>query len=119
MSRIPQSARDAVAARSMGLCERCGGAGSEIHHRQRRRDGGHAVENLVNLCGTDHRWAHANPEAAKIKGFIVDPWVEDMAEVPIKTYSEWVLFRSDGEVDYRLPVNLADARDYLTESESS
>lgn len=73
-TKIPQRSRDAVSKRSMDRCERCGGAGYEAHHRMRRREGGHDPRNLVLLCGTCHRWVHANPDMAKKTGFIVEPW---------------------------------------------
>ena len=117
MSKIPEKARALVAVRSMGRCERCGMRGSEIHHRLRRRDGGHPVGILVNLCGTCHRWAHANPVAAKATGFIIGPWHADPNSVPIKTYSEWVLFDDDGNETY-LSANAPEVLQHQQESES-
>jgi hypothetical protein len=72
--------------------------GSEIHHRQRRREAGHAVSILVLLCGEDHRWAHAHPVAAKEVGYIISPHHKDAASVPILTYAGWVTFDDLGGV---------------------
>lgn len=98
MSAIPQSARDAVEARCLGRCERCGRQGPyEVHHRQRRREGGHGVVNLVALCPADHRWAHANPKAARDAGFIVPTWVKQDAIhlVGLETYRGLVYFKEE------------------------
>ena len=70
--------------------------GSEIHHRQRRREGGHGYENLVLLCGTCHRWAHKYPLLAKADGYIVDPSETDISSVPIDTFVGVVRFTIDG-----------------------
>ena len=116
MSKIPQSARDIVAARSMSRCERCGMRGSEIHHRLRRREGGHPVGILVNLCGTCHRTVHAHPAHAKLFGFIIPPWHKDPNSVPIKTYSEWVLFDDEGGEKY-LSANSPEVFSHTMENE--
>jgi len=84
----------------MDLCCRCGNTYSELHHRQRRRDGGHGLDVLVGLCGTDHRWCHANPVRAKEQGYIVDPYVDDVSDIPIRTFMGWVKFTKDGGVSF-------------------
>lgn len=96
MSQIPTKARGVVRERQNGQCARCGNRYTELHHRQRRREAGHGLEILVGLCGSDHKWAHANPVKAKEHGYIVDPYVEDVASVPIKTFMGWVRFDKDG-----------------------
>jgi 5-methylcytosine-specific restriction endonuclease McrA len=71
---IPTKAREGVHERSRGRCERCGGRGGEIHHRRSRsvRDAHcHCLCNLVFLCNSCHRWAHANPYAAIDEGVII------------------------------------------------
>ncbi|ALY10600.1 HNH endonuclease [Arthrobacter phage Tank] len=98
MSAIPTRARELVRERQNGQCARCGSGYSEVHHRQRRREGGHAIEILVGLCTTDHRWAHANPKRAQELGFIVSVHETDVASVPIKTFMGWVRFTTDGKV---------------------
>lgn len=95
---IPQSAREAVARRSLGRCERCGKQGpTEIHHRQRRREGGHGLANLIALCPGDHRWAHANPAQARVAGLIIPTWVkrEDIHEVFVLTYRGLIKFEEE------------------------
>lgn len=98
MSQIPTKARQVVRERSNDQCSRCGVPGSEIHHRQRRREGGHGYENLVLLCGTDHRWVHAHPSAARDAGYIIPISVSDISAVPIKTFAGWVVFGEDGGI---------------------
>lgn len=50
---IPAPIRALVLVRAAGLCEGCGGllddTGTHLHHRIRRRDGGHTLDNLVAL----------------------------------------------------------------------
>lgn len=96
MSAIPTKAREMVRERQRGQCARCGSLYSEVHHRQRRREGGHGIENLVGLCTTDHRWVHANPEQAREYGYIVGVHVDDVESAPIKTFVGWVRFTKDG-----------------------
>lgn len=96
MSAIPTSARKAVRERQRDQCARCGSGYAELHHRQRRREGGHGVHNLVGLCTTDHRWVHANPALAREQGYIVGVHISDVSAVPIKTFIGWVRFTEDG-----------------------
>lgn len=102
MSAIPTKAREVVRERQLGQCARCGSRYAEIHHRQRRREGGHGYANLVGLCGTDHKWAHANPVPAKEQGYIVDPHIDDIASVRIKTFMGWMRFTDAGDVTFAL-----------------
>lgn len=96
-TKIPQRSRDAVSKRSLDRCERCGGSGYEVHHRMRRREGGHDPRNLVLLCRTCHSWAHGNPDAAKEAGFIVPPWIgkENVHLQPIKIQSVGAVLLGD------------------------
>lgn len=98
MSAIPTKARQVVRERQGGACLRCGVPYTEVHHRLRRRDGGHPYEVLVGLCSTDHRWAHANPAQAKAVGYIVSPGVTEVADVPVKSFAGWVLLGKDGSI---------------------
>lgn len=102
MSAIPTKIREQVWDRQDKQCARCGNRGTEIHHRQRRRDGGHLIENCVGLCGTCHRWAHSQPHNAKEAGFIVSPFVEDVASVPLKTFMGWLNFTPEGGMVYNI-----------------
>jgi len=100
MSAIPAKARDAARSRFDGKCARCGSNGAEHHHRQRRREGGHGFWNLVLLCPTDHKWAHANPEAARENGYIISVHHDNPASAPIRTYAGWALFPEQGGVEW-------------------
>lgn len=96
-SAIPMSVRKFVTDRDR-LCVRCGGAPSDIHHRQRRREGGHALCNVVRLCRTCHSWAHAHPEEARKTGFIVSLYEDDVTSVPIKAFWGWGAIHPDGSI---------------------
>lgn len=96
MSQIPAKNRELCRERFRGQCARCGMAGAQAHHRQRRREGGHAVAILVWLCRTCHEWAHANPDEARLTGFIITVHDGEPAAVPIKTFAGWVLFDNEG-----------------------
>lgn len=96
MSAIPTKAREVVRRRQNGQCARCGNTYTQLHHRQRRREGGHAVENLVGLCGTDHKWVHANPIRAQEDGYIIPVSETDITSVQIRTFMGWVNFTTDG-----------------------
>lgn len=100
MSAIPTKAREVVRARQNSQCARCGNRYAELHHRQRRREAGHGYEILVGLCGTCHKWAHANPVRAKEVGYIVDPYVSDVAAVPIKTFMGWMTLDDAGDCHF-------------------
>jgi hypothetical protein len=96
MSDIPTKARQIVKERSNGQCSRCGALGYQIHHRLRRREGGHALGILVLLCSTCHKWAHGHPNEAKATGFIISVHDREPEAVPIKTFMGWMLFDNDG-----------------------
>ena len=98
MSAIPTAARERVWERQNRQCARCGGRGYQIHHRQRRREGGHADGNLVGLCRTCHEWVHSHPDSAKERGYIVGISVDDPSAVPIQTFMGLVLFDNDGGI---------------------
>lgn len=99
MSAIPTATRAAVRRRDGGQCLRCGVPGTEIQHRMRRREGGHALWNLVLMCHTCHqRWAHANPEAARETGWIISVHHTQPWSVPLKTFFGWALLTEDGEI---------------------
>ena len=93
---IPTRAREVVRERQGGQCLRCGNTFTALHHRMRRREGGHAYENLVGLCGTDHAWAHKYPKAAQEAGYIIPVHVENISAVPVKAYYGWVTLDKDG-----------------------
>lgn len=58
---IPRKAREAVMARSGGMCEHCGKKrATQIHHRRyRSRGGDHRLSNLLAVCGSgNHSGCH-------------------------------------------------------------
>lgn len=98
---IPTAVRMAVDVRDQRHCVRCGIASRELHHRQRRREGGHGLDNIVSLCGTCHRWAHSHPNDARDTGFIVSLYVTEIALVPVRMFSgDWVHLLPDGTISY-------------------
>lgn len=98
MSQIPTKAREQVWERQNRQCARCGAKGSEIHHRMRRREGGHGVHNLVGLCGTCHRWVHANPVEAQLQGYIIHISCNDIEAVELKSFMGWVQFTIGNDI---------------------
>lgn len=83
MKRVGEAfTRRIVRDRANGLCERCGKAGTTIHHRKKRSQGGPwTPENCVALCGDGtrgcHGWVEHNPTAAHAEGFHVRPWEDE------------------------------------------
>ena len=75
--------------RDGGRCQKCSGEGTDVHHRMRRRDGGHGMWNLVLLCRTCHSWAHANPEQARDQGYIISAFLrmEEASMVPLRDWN--------------------------------
>lgn len=97
---IPTKARQVVGERDGRLCLACGSPGTALHHRQRRREGGHGYENLITLCHSDHSRAHSNPAWARERGFIVSVSVDDISQVPLKMYGGWILLDTEGSYRY-------------------
>jgi 5-methylcytosine-specific restriction protein A len=96
-NEIPTKSRELVKARSNGRCERCGGAGTDWHHRRRRAvkdEHTHHPCNGVLLCRTCHSWAHAHPRLAREEGWILAMNRTPMRE-PINT--AWGLRQPDCE----------------------
>jgi 5-methylcytosine-specific restriction endonuclease McrA len=107
-TQIPTNVRRDVRLRDMGRCRRCGMAGTEQHHRIRRRDGGHRRSNIVLLCHDCHRDVTENPLTAKLTGYIVPPWIEDGTLVtPLQdSNGRWVLLDDEGGVTYTKEIDL-------------
>lgn len=108
---VPAATREALRWRSGGRCEAalpdvCTGDASDVHHRQRRRDGGHAIVNLLDLCRACHAHAHAHPAEARELGLIVSVY-EDPAVVAVVVRSRLV--------GRRRHVRLSPAGDYVLE----
>lgn len=100
MSQIPTKNRELCRDRFNGQCARCGMHGAQAHHRQRRREGGHAVGILVWLCPTCHAWAHSNPTDAQADGYIISVHEKDATTVPIRTFVGLVRFDNEGGYDF-------------------
>ena len=96
MSAIPAAKRRAVETRDGG-CVVCGMAPYDVHHRMRRREGGHRLSGLVALCRTHHAEVHANPTLGRAWGLIVPTW-GDTLTTPIWSplRGAWVLYDDDG-----------------------
>lgn len=62
--------------RSDGQCEvhvapQCQFFGGEVHHLTPRSKGRRdVIANVVMACGECHRWIHAHPREAKVKGWL-------------------------------------------------
>lgn len=91
--------------RESGVCLRCGGAGSEVHHRRSRGMGGtakdpHGVANLVLLCAACHRWVESHRAAAYEQGWLIrrsNPTPAD--QIPVQTGRGLVWLTNNGEKD--------------------
>lgn len=75
-SKIPDTVRADVAARSGGRCEAqhpgCTIRATEMHHRLMRSAGGkHTVENLLDLCTAGHRYIHGHPNWSYEQGYLL------------------------------------------------
>lgn len=107
---IPDESRRLVEGRERMRCGRCHGPGREWHHRRSRRVRAahrHCACNGVLLCGTCHRWAHANPEDARATGFVIQQWEDEPLHVPqFRTDGWWVLV-CDGTMK---PLQLGDVQ---------
>ena len=99
-----QEANHQLLARAGSACERCGnpltGENLSRHHRQRRRDGGDRLTNLLLLCGSGstgcHGWVHAHPEEAREQGWIVPSWANP-ATTPVRLPDGYLwLLHDDG-----------------------
>lgn len=93
--------------RSGGICE-VGGCdlnqtGIERHHRQRRRDGGDRLANLMALCPRHHHYVTDHPEEAYANGWSVRALdLTDPADVPVRLAPTGHLWRLDDQGGKRL-----------------
>lgn len=98
----------AVEERDLGRCQRCGGRGTEVHHRRGKSVKGVHRDcpcNLILLCGRGnhtgcHGWAHSNPEDARGSGLIVSRYVLEPASIPLNTWNGEVVIRCNGTVSW-------------------
>lgn len=97
---IPELARVLVRGRDRDQCVRCRMPGSAWHHRRGRSvpDGHqHCACNGIILCDTCHRWVHANPLVARLKGWIVSRHADQPGDVPVEhALYGWVTLECDG-----------------------
>lgn len=88
-------------ARAGDRCEACGHplrGRAERHHRQRRRDGGDRLANLLLLSPECHAWVTTHPDEARRRGLIVSAYEDDPAAVPVLHRGRvWVLLGDGGE----------------------
>lgn len=100
-----ETAKKQVAARDEN-CIRCGGIGTDVHHRKVRGMGGtkneevaYGLANLVLLCRECHNWAHQNPATAYESGYMVHSW-DNPEEVGVWLGVNRVMFfKSDGTTE--------------------
>lgn len=94
----PKQVRRAVQERSEGVCERCGmKKATDLHHRDRRGDGNHTIENAGHVCRACHNTIHANPETSRREGWIVvEP--DTPAGHGIRYRGAWVYLDEHGDV---------------------
>lgn len=95
------SARALVAARSRGLCERCGsGGGLEKAHRIGRGVGGPwTASNLLDLCSACHSYNHRHPTQAYESGQHLRSGRDPLREPVLlwkSGYYEWALLDNEG-----------------------
>ncbi len=94
--------------RSGGRCECCNtplGGSAERHHRQRRREGGDRLANLLLLSPSCHAYWTAHPGLARDRGIIVSSYAADPGAVPVLyrgstyTMARWVVLGDDGGME--------------------
>lgn len=96
--------RQIIYDRDLGRCARCGGPGSEIHHRRSRRVRDAHTDcpcNLVLLCGWGnhtgcHGHTHGNPVKARAVGLILGTATADLSAVRIETWRGAVTLNCEG-----------------------
>ena len=96
---IPTAKRTQVGRRDRLTCVRCSMKGNEWHHRRSRRvndDHTHCACVGIMLCGTCHRWVHANPRDAEALGLIVSTFQRAPFTVPQRRRTGWFLASCDG-----------------------
>jgi hypothetical protein len=98
-----RATREAVPGRSGGRCEYCRGAGTEMHHRIARSQGGlWAPSNILHLCHEDH---HDFTFVRRTLGYELGVLLRHHqipADVPVQTPTG-LLWLSDDDVAPPLP----------------
>lgn len=108
--KVPAPVGQTVLERCGGLCEACGGVLDgrvHLHHRQRRRDGGHTADNLVALHPECHVVApqavHQRPTWARERGLIVPSWANPSTTPLVLSCGRTVLLHLDQPVYLEAP----------------
>lgn len=104
--QIPQGVRDALAARSGGVCERCGRErATQAHHRRPRAMGGsrdghtNTLANLLHLGDSCHEWVESYRAEATRNGWLVrQGYNPETYPVWLHSHEMPVLLRADGTV---------------------
>lgn len=85
-------------ARARGKCEHCGrdlNGKMERHHRQRRRDGGDRLSNLLAVLPECHGEIHAHPTLSRENGWIVSAFAADPAAASVMQWGEQLVQLDD------------------------
>ena len=99
MSAIPDEIRQAVMDRDNRRCVVCRiGVATDIHHRQRRREGGHSLANCVAMDRVCHGRVHNQPKWARDNGWIVSVY-DDPSGVPMRWQGALMYLGYDGSVN--------------------
>jgi 5-methylcytosine-specific restriction endonuclease McrA len=74
-SKFSKQTRHQVYERENGLCQNCGGRGSEVHHVfPRSRSGRNVITNALLLCDTCHRLIHK-------ENALMDFWIDKYTDI--------------------------------------
>lgn len=95
---IPLASRLMVERRDAKRCCRCGGQGSEWHHRRKRniRDiHQHCACNGVLLCKTCHTWAHTGTWDER-QGFRVSQFITEPGMIIVESWHGPIKLLCDG-----------------------
>ncbi len=99
--KLTSKERERLAARSDGICEKCGVAqATNWHHRKNRSQGGkNNMGNAMHLCGSGNTGCHGyiteHPAESYDKGWSVRSGFNP-ADVPVLRRGEWAILTEDG-----------------------
>lgn len=102
-NQIPSKMRTVIRARDNNQCQRCGLAGTEIHHRRSRRTRDqhtHCACSLILLCSDCHRHVTVAVADARLEGMAVSIHDEFPGQTPVCTFMGWVRMGCDGTVTH-------------------
>lgn len=93
-------ARQALRARSGGVCEMCGSRpATDAHHRKNRSQGGlWSPENLLHLCHQHHMHVTTHPAIARENGWSVSAYRDPAVEPVWLAGRGWSVLRPDGAI---------------------